>query len=445
MHKKRNKVISVILLFGDFFVFYGALYVALFVRSVGNVDYSLFLRLQEPFLFLFFFWVVILFVIDFYELLSFRKVVVFLRGIFVFLVFAVLIGSVYFYFQPELIITPRTVLFLTALFFAIFSSVWRYIVLRIFGSKLMRKRVFMVGFCKEMEDVLSEKMIDYEVVGIYTSKNVPQKIKEKFFITSKIKELNRVAKKVEILIFAPHVKNDSQIVKKIFATFPLNVRYVEFFSFYEEIKRKIPLYSVNEWWFLENISRPEKRIGEFSVRLLEIFTSFIGLCFLFLLFPMITFFIKINSRGPVLYRQERIGKNGESFVLYKFRTLIDRDRDDPWRESKEGEITFVGKILRKIHLDELPQLYNIFRGDLSFVGPRPEMVELNNSFKRKIPFYNLRYLVRPGLTGWAQINYPPSKTVKQAEEKFKYDLYYIKNRSLFFDFVIILKTVRTIF
>ncbi len=117
----------------------------------------------------------------------------------------------------------------------------------------------------------------------------------------------------------------------------------------------------------------------------------------------------------------------------------------PWREKKKGEVTCVGNLLRKTHLDELPQLYNIMKGDLAFVGPRPEAVKLASKFEKEIPFYKLRYLVRPGLTGWAQINYPPSMSVQEAEEKFKYDLYYIKNRSFFLDIVIILKTLRTIF
>ena len=117
----------------------------------------------------------------------------------------------------------------------------------------------------------------------------------------------------------------------------------------------------------------------------------------------------------------------------------------PGREEDKNEITRVGRFLRKTHLDELPQFYNILKRDISFVGPRPESVVLAEKFEKDIPFYKLRYLVCPGLTGWAQISYPPSMSIKEAEEKFKYDLYYIKNRSLFFDFTIILKTIRTIF
>ena len=131
-------------------------------------------------------------------------------------------------------------------------------------------------------------------------------------------------------------------------------------------------------------------------------------------------------------------------MLYKFRTMAeDRNQDkEIWREKNKDNITSVGRILRKIHLDELPQAWNIFKGDLSFVGPRAEWLELAKVFEQEIPFYKQRYLVKPGLFGWAQINFPASKSVDEAKEKFEYDLYYIKNHSLLLDLEIILKAVK---
>jgi len=165
------------------------------------------------------------------------------------------------------------------------------------------------------------------------------------------------------------------------------------------------------------------------------------------LFPFIALAIKIDSPGPIFYSQNRVGKDREIFTLYKFRTLKEAPNQDkePWREKDESQITRVGKFLRKTHLDELPQLWSILKGDLSFVGPRPEWVKLAREFEKQIPFYFQRYLVRPGFTGWAQINYPPSTSVEEAKEKFQYDLYYIKNRSFLLDLKIILKTAQLLF
>ena len=118
---------------------------------------------------------------------------------------------------------------------------------------------------------------------------------------------------------------------------------------------------------------------------------------------------------------------------------------DFWREKDEKQVTSIGKFLRSFYLDELPQFFNILKGDISFVGPRPEWVKLAEMFEKEIPFYSFRYIIRPGLTGWAQLNFPASTSVQEAKEKFQYDLYYIKNRSFFFDLAIILKTFRLLF
>ncbi len=447
MNKEKNRIVGVITVAGDFLLFYLSLYLALWMRRGGSPDPETFTSLREPFLYLFLIWVFVLFVIDFYELSSFKKTVSFLRGVVVFLALATASGTVYFYFQPQLGLTPRAVLFLTVLNFAVLSSFWRYILLLVIGSKNFRKRVFFIGFCREMIELFNEESLDYDVVGIYTKEKLPRRIRNKMFVTDNISEVKDTARDVEVIVLAPGVRDDRGTVKKIFSSLSLDVNYMEFFTLYEEVMKKVPLLSINEWWFLENVSRPRKRIGEAVSRLMEVTVSLIGLVLLALIFPFVSLFVLIDSRGPVIYRQKRVGENGKKFVLYKFRTMhqVAEELETPWREGEKGAVTRVGSFLRKTHIDELPQLYNIIRGDLGFTGPRPETVELAEKFEKEIPFYRLRYLVRPGLTGWAQINYPPSMSIKEVEEKFKYDLYYIKNRSFFFDIAIILKTLRTVF
>ncbi len=443
----KNKIFWVSLLIGDFLIFYWSLYLALFLRKMSLPEVRIFNDLQEPFLYLFFIWIFIYFILDFYEVSLFKRKTSFLRGIFVFTLIAIATGTVYFYFQPQLELTPRAVLFLTVLNFVILSSFWRILFLRLTGLKNFKKKIFFIGYCEEIDEILKNDLFDYEIVGIYTEGEVPERIKKKVKIIDDFKKVEEISEDVEILVFSSDLREDKKIIKKVFSSFPLNVNYMEFFNLYEEVTRKAPLRSLSEWWFLENISKPKDKITEVIKRFFEITVSFVGIIILLFIFPFIVLLIKVDSKGAFLYKQERKGEGGKKFTLYKLRTMHDNPKKEgvPWREEDGNEITRVGKILRKTHLDELPQLYNILKGDIGFVGPRPEIIALAEEFEKKIPFYRLRYLVRPGLTGWAQINYPPSLSVKEAEEKFKYDLYYIKNRSFFLDIIIILKTLRTIF
>ncbi|MBM4388621.1 MAG: sugar transferase, partial [Deltaproteobacteria bacterium] len=148
--------------------------------------------------------------------------------------------------------------------------------------------------------------------------------------------------------------------------------------------------------------------------------------------------------GGPFYRAERVGKGGRAFILNKFRTMRDGGSGPLWTEKNDARITPIGRFLRATHLDELPQLWNIIRGDISFTGPRPENAGLVREYE-KFSHYGMRHVVKPGLTGWAQINYKPSASLEEAYEKLKYDLYYVKNRSLVLDLLIILKTVKYLF
>jgi lipopolysaccharide/colanic/teichoic acid biosynthesis glycosyltransferase len=154
--------------------------------------------------------------------------------------------------------------------------------------------------------------------------------------------------------------------------------------------------------------------------------------------------IKLTSPGPILYSQKRMGQNGRSFILHKFRTMRQEEGGALWTTENDHRITFVGKILRASHLDELPQLWNIIRGDISFIGPRAERLELAEYYSQ-LPYYEIRHIIKPGFTGWAQVNYRPSASLEEALEKLKYDIYYIKNRSLLLDLLIIIRTIRLFF
>jgi lipopolysaccharide/colanic/teichoic acid biosynthesis glycosyltransferase len=170
------------------------------------------------------------------------------------------------------------------------------------------------------------------------------------------------------------------------------------------------------------------------------------------LLAIIILAIKIEDHGPIFIRQERYGKHGKKFKLYKFRSMIVLGADGQaetgtavWATVNDPRVTRVGKITRKLHLDELGQMINLIKGDLTLVGPRPERSEFVAELEKQIPYYFIRHTIQPGFTGWAQIKFRYARTVMDSQEKFEYDLYYLKNRNFFLDIGIILKTVQIIF
>ncbi len=163
--------------------------------------------------------------------------------------------------------------------------------------------------------------------------------------------------------------------------------------------------------------------------------------------PLVILLVRLSSPGPVLYRQKRVGRNGDIFNCYKFRTMrpdAEADGRAAWASDDDPRITPVGHFLRKMRLDEIPQLWNVLKGDMSFVGPRPERPEFVERLCRELPFYSLRHVIRPGITGWAQINHGYGGSVEESKEKLRYDLYYLKNMSVVLDLLIVFQTIKTV-
>jgi len=182
-------------------------------------------------------------------------------------------------------------------------------------------------------------------------------------------------------------------------------------------------------------------------RLMDITISSTILVVTLPLWPVIALAIKLNSRGPVFYTQMRVGKGEKVFALSKFRSMIERAEEEGalWANENDERVTAVGRVLRRLHVDELPQLLHVLRGEMSLVGPRPERPEFVRQLKREIPHYSLRHLVKPGLTGWAQVHYPYASSLEASREKLKYDLYYVAHMSLTLDLRVLLKTGQKIF
>jgi sugar transferase (PEP-CTERM system associated) len=216
---------------------------------------------------------------------------------------------------------------------------------------------------------------------------------------------------------------------------------------YEAITGKVPIESVRSGWLLFSPGCYASRFHLAYKRVASILVSILGLLLGLPLFPFIILAIKLTSSGPVVYRQRRVGRDGVVFNCYKFRTMradAEADTGPTWATDDDPRITPVGKFLRMSRMDEIPQLWNVLRGDMSLVGPRPERPEFVGALSQEIPCYHLRHTIRPGITGWAQIRHKYSSSIEDAREKLRYDLFYIKNMSLGLDLLVFLQTIKVI-
>lgn len=217
-------------------------------------------------------------------------------------------------------------------------------------------------------------------------------------------------------------------------------------SFYERVTSRVSLNMIRPSWM---IFSGRGRQGRLAAPIRSFVHRFVALIGAILSLPIVLFtavLIKLESRGPIFYRQERVGTGGKTFVLLKFRSMrLDAEQDGPvWASKNDDRTTRVGRIIRKIRVDEIPQFWNILRGEMSFVGPRPERPHFVAQLAQEIPYYEQRHLIPPGLTGWAQIKYPYGASIEDARQKLQYDLFYVKNQSLILDAIVLFETVKII-
>jgi sugar transferase (PEP-CTERM system associated) len=217
-------------------------------------------------------------------------------------------------------------------------------------------------------------------------------------------------------------------------------------SFFERVTGRVALSMIRPSWLIFTGRGRQGRLATITRNFVHRLVALIGFILSLPIAVIIAVLIKLDTRGPVFYTQERVGKNGRTFVLAKFRSMkVDAEQGGPvWASKQDERTTRVGRIIRKTRLDEIPQFWNIFRGEMSFVGPRPERPHFVADLAQKIPYYEQRPLITPGLTGWAQIKYPYGSSIEDAKEKLQYDLFYIKNHSLFLDAVIMFETIKII-
>ena len=319
----------------------------------------------------------------------------------------------------------------------IFQIAFRYIVIM---GVVEKERVVFVGENDYTQDLLESVKKDGQYVFAASLNNTDIKA-----LGKEIVEMYKT-KKFDVLVdFTDKLLGDPKLTGKLLQYKLEGLQYYNYLEFYETYENKLPISHLSPKWFLENTGF-EIYHNNFNLkakRLLDLFFAMLIGIFAAPVIILAAIIVKLESNGPVFFIQERIGEGNRKFNIVKFRSMTtDAEKDGPqWASKNDNRVTKFGKIMRATRIDELPQLWNVLRGEMSFVGPRPEREFFIQQLEKEIPYYNLRHTVKPGLTGWAQVMYPYGASVEDAYRKLQYDLYYIKHHSIPFDVKVLLKTV----
>lgn len=355
------------------------------------------------------------------------------------------LAVVFFYAFPQFGITPKTILLLFVINSFVLGVLWRVYGVKIFGFK-EKERALLIGSGKEMKELFEEVnhkgryMVEFvssinvdDVADVNIQEDIVQAIYKN---NVKLVAIEFSNEKVRPLL--PHLYN--LMYSKI--------RFIDSHKIYEDVFNRIPLSLVTYSWFLENISVSPKFTYDFLKRVFDIVLSFVLGTISLLVYPFVILAIKLDDGGKYFISQERVGHNNKLVRIIKFRTMSVDDSGEGVGADRKMKVTRVGVLLRATRIDELPQLWNVFFGDISLIGPRPELPNLVKLYEKEISFYNVRHLIKPGLSGWAQLYQkdPPKfgTDYDQTKAKLSYDLFYIKNRSFWLDIKIALKTVKTL-
>jgi len=428
---------KILLFLGDVSLLYSSLFLALLLRWQENFQWQIFFQHLFPFSFLYFFWLIIFYIFGFYDFDLLKNNFNFFGRLFAILSVCLILSITLFYFLPIFGISPKINLFLVVLIFGIVVFCWRKFFFHLFSS-YFQKKLAILGNNKEAKDL---------ALAIKENPHLGYKFFN--FLDAKKDFINILKKEnIEILVLAENIFVKPELINLIYQSLPsLKVEIFDLSQFYEFVFEKVPVSAINQFWFLENLKERKKDFYEKTKRIIDFILAFFLFFITLPFWPIIIFAIKLEDQGKAFYLQERVGKNKKIFKLIKFRSMIEKaEKNGPqWADNEDQRVTKVGKFLRKSHLDEIPQLINILKGDISLVGPRPERPEFVKQLEKEIPHYHLRHIIKPGFTGWAQIKFRYARSVMDSFEKFQYDLFYIKNRSFFLDFRILLKTFQLFF
>lgn len=438
MWRRRLKIF--LLFISDIFILYAALGLALFIRySIVERDISMFYNFiplhLTPFTIIFVFWLIIFWAAGLYDIVKLRNEEIFYKTLLVAFGINAAIATAFFYLVPYFIIAPKTNLFIDLALTLVLLYLWRQYFNR-WARESLRIHLVFLGSNNEVmelkEFLYKNPQLGLRVDGILAPDN--------------FSELSNLwqTKKFSLIVSAKKFGQGEELTGALFEYFKKGVTISDLDKFYETVTKRVPISIIKEVWFFQNISEIERGFYETIKRIFDILLGLIFAVTTILIFPIVAALIKIFDPGPIFYRQTRVGKNGKIFTLIKFRSLpAEKNIYHSMRKPNEETITPFGRFLRKSHWDELPQVWNILKSEMSFIGPRPEKPEFAERLSQEIPFYEMRQLIKPGIAGWAQLHNPNAgPSLKETVEKLQYDLYYIKNRSVFLDLSIVLKTLR---
>ena len=369
------------------------------------------------------------------------------------LIIAFCIIRVLYALTPENIFTTKVLT--TILVFALFFLLpWRFFYSWFINLSNYKKKVLILGSGKLARDIareiIKERELSLNVVGFISDNPALQGIS---IVNPKVIGTTSTLSKIvdngniDKIIVAMEERRGNIPLDDLLRYKSYGIKIEDGVNFYEKVTNKLLVEYINPSNLIFCDGFKLSSITMLFKRAYDIVLSSIGLIIASPLFLITSLLIKLESKGPIFFKQERVGRNGKSFYIYKFRSMqMDAEKKTGPIMSFKGDcrVTRLGKIIRKIRLDEIPQLWNVLNGSMSFVGPRPERPMFVDKFKKNIPFYTQRFSLRPGLTGWAQIRSPYASNSEQSLDKLRYELYYLKNFSLLFDLTIILRTIKVV-
>jgi sugar transferase (PEP-CTERM system associated) len=338
-------------------------------------------------------------------------------------------------------------LFCVSVFFVL-QQLGHGLFLKLRRSCWHRKNVLIFGTgikARKIEQILRLYVNDYHLVG-YIQTAGDRKYIDAEQVVGRVDDLSTVVQTlpVHMIVIALTERRGHLPVKQLLNCKLQGIEIVDYPAFFETLVGKIPVEDLEPSWLVQSkglLITPTMRLLK---RAIDIVLASILLVVVAPILMPVALLVKITSPGPVLYCQKRVGLNGQIFTIYKFRSMVvnaERGQGAIWAQENDPRITRFGHFIRKTRIDELPQLFNVFKGDMSFIGPRPERPELVAEIEKTVPYYQERHIVKPGITGWAQIMYPYGASIGDALEKLRYDLYYIKNLSVLLELVIVLETI----
>ena len=358
-----------------------------------------------------------------------------------------------FYAFPDLYL-GRGAFALAFLYAFVAILVARVLFMKFADHTALRRRVLLVGSGSRAAKVQTlEKdatgKVQFNLVGCLPLSNENGDYNKTRILPDQgsILSVARKYKVDEIVVGVRERRNGGMPTSQLLECKLAGIEVIDLPSFFERQMGHIQLESLNPSWMIFSDGFQRSSMKDITKRVFDIAVSSLLLLLTLPVFLLTALLIWLESGSPILYRQERVGEHGRVFEVLKFRSMrqdAERDGVPQWAKKQDARVTRVGKVIRMLRIDELPQIFNVLKGDMSFVGPRPERPYFVDELSKKITYYPSRHTVKPGITGWAQIRYPYGATVEDALQKLQYDLYYVKNHTLFLDLIILLQTAQVV-